>query len=175
MTPLESCGVCHSEGSFASAPAAHAVFDVASFDDFAVAAVGPDLVVSFSVMVDGAPLTDAVFGRAYVTDGTTRTSLSSRFEDPAPTAFFDGDNGDGTYSVTLLGGEAEFGGTDSRYLVVVEAGVNELEIAAVGDYPARDPARRPGQQRGVCWLATAPAAKLDVSPPPTAAGTTPRQ
>ena len=135
ITPLESCGVCHSEGSFASAPAAHEVFDIASFDDFAVAAVGPDLVISFSVMVDGAPLTDAVFGRAYVSDGTTRTSLSSRFEDPAPTAFFDDDNGDGTYSVTLLGGAAEFGATDSRYLVVVEAGLNELEIAAVGDYP----------------------------------------
>ena len=36
VTPLESCGVCHSDGSFASAPAAHEVFDVGSFADFAV-------------------------------------------------------------------------------------------------------------------------------------------
>jgi hypothetical protein len=62
ITPLESCGVCHSEGSFASAPAAHEVFDIASFADFVVAPGGPlgeDLVVSFSVTVNSAAATGA--------------------------------------------------------------------------------------------------------------------
>ena len=78
ITPLESCGVCHSEGSFASAPAAHEVYDIASFADFAVArGSGPDLVVSFSVTADGAPATAATFRRAYFSDGTTRTSLTA--------------------------------------------------------------------------------------------------
>jgi OmcA/MtrC family decaheme c-type cytochrome len=160
VTPLESCGVCHSEGSFASAPAAHAKItepaevDVASFADFAVApdvAVPADLVISFSVTVDGAPATDALFARAYFSDGTTRTSLTDRVtgdpgdpdavppEPPTPISAYFVNNGDGTYSLTIEGGVAEFGGTNGRYLVVVEAGSNELEIAAVGDYPAPIP------------------------------------
>jgi len=148
ITPLESCGVCHNDGSFASAPAAHEVFDIGSFADFAVApdvAVPADLIVSFSVTADGAAATAATFRRAYFTDGTTRTSLSDRFEgDPdavppvPPTAFFV-NNGDGTYSVRLEGGVAEFGGTNGRYLVVLLTGANDLEIAAVGDYPAAIP------------------------------------
>ncbi len=144
VTPLESCGVCHDEGSFASAPAAHAVFDVASFADFAVApdaTVPTDLTISFSVTADGAPATNATFYRAYFSDGTARTSLTDRFEgDPAavppvlPTLFFT-NNGDGSYSVRLEGGVAEFGGTNGRYLVILRTGLNQLEVAAVGDYP----------------------------------------
>jgi len=139
VTPLESCAVCHDEGSFASAPAAHEVFDVGSFADFAVApdvAVPADLIVSFSVTADGAAATAATFRRAYVSDGTVRTSLSNEIE-LDPTLFVN--NGDGTYSVRIVDGVARFGGTNSRYLVVVLNGLNELEIAAVGDYPAAIP------------------------------------
>ena len=136
VTPLESCGVCHSDGSFASAPAAHKVFDVGSFADFAVAPDAADLVVSFSVMVDGAAATDALFGRTYFSDGTARTSLTSEIE-ADPTLFVN--NGDGTYSVRIVDGVARFGGTNGRYLVVLLTGVNDLEIAAVGDYPAPIP------------------------------------
>ena len=66
VTPLESCGVCHSEGSFASAPAAHAVYDIGSFANFAVApdASGLDLLVTFSAEADGAAATAATFRRA---------------------------------------------------------------------------------------------------------------
>ncbi len=39
----------------------------------------------------------------------------------------------------IVDGVARFGGTNSRYLVVVLNGLNELEIAAVGDYPAPIP------------------------------------
>ena len=150
MTPLESCGVCHSEGSFASAPAAHEVFDIGSFANFTVApdAIVPDdLVISFSATVDGAPATDAALYRAYVSDGVTRTTLTGRFTDdpgdplavppepPVPASAFFVNNGDGTYSVTIEGGVTEFGATNSRYLVITRTGLNQLEVAAVGDYP----------------------------------------
>ena len=136
ITPLESCGVCHSEGSFASAPAAHEVFDVGSFADFAVTPDVADLLVSFSVTVDGAPATGATFRRAYFSDGTARTSLTDEIE-LDPTLFVN--NGDGTYSVRIVDGVARFGGTNGRYLVVLLTGANDLEIAAVGDYPAAIP------------------------------------
>ena len=139
MTPLESCGVCHDEGSFASAPAAHEVFDIGSFADFAVTpdvAVPADLIVSFSAMADGAAATAATFRRAYFSDGTVRTSLSSEIE-ADPTLFVN--NGDGTYSVRIVDGVARFGGTNGRYLVILLTGANALEIAAVGDYPAAIP------------------------------------
>ena len=136
VTPLESCAVCHDDGSFASAPAAHEVFDIGSFADFAVApdvTVPADLIVSFSVMADGAAATAATFRRAYVsTEGTVRTSLTDEVE-LDPTLFTN--NGDGTYSLRIVDGVARFGDTNSRYLVVVLNGLNELEIAAVGDYP----------------------------------------
>ena len=151
MTPLESCRVCHDEGSFASAPAAHEVYDIASFADFAVAEDGLDLVVSFSATADGAPATAATFRRAYFSDGTTRTSLTDRVngdpgdptavppEPPIPISAYFANNDDGTYSLTIEGGVAEFGGTPGRYLVVLLTGINDLEIAAVGDYPAPIP------------------------------------
>ena len=135
-TPLESCDVCHSDGSFASAPAAHEVYDVGSFAAFAVTPSGADLVVSFSATVDGAAATAATFRRAYVTDGTLRTSLTDEIEaDPALFV----NNGDGTYSVRIVDGVARFGGTNSRYLVILLNGLNDLEVAAVGDYPAAIP------------------------------------
>ncbi|MGB5469303.1 MAG: hypothetical protein WBM64_02695, partial [Woeseiaceae bacterium] len=150
VTPLESCGVCHSEGSFASAPAAHEVFDIGSFAAFTVApdAIVPDdLVISFSVTVDDALATDATFYRAYVSDGITRTTLTGRFTDdpgdptavppepPIPASAFFVNEGGGNYSVTIEGGITEFGATNSRYLVIVRTGINQLEVAAVGDYP----------------------------------------
>ncbi len=137
VTPLESCGVCHNDGSFASAAVFHEVSDYGSFADFAVApdvAVPADLIVSFSAAADGVATTTATFRRAYVsTNGLVRTSLTDEIE-ADPTLFTN--NGDGTYSLRIVDGVARFGGTDSRYLVVVLTGANDLEIAAVGDYPA---------------------------------------
>jgi len=136
VTPLEGCGVCHSDGSVASAPAAHEVYDVGSFADFAVTPNGADLVVSFSVTTDGELATAATFRRAYFSTGTVRTSLTDEIE-ANPALFVN--NGDGTYSVRIVDGVARFGGANGRYLVVVLNGLNELEIAAVGDYPAPIP------------------------------------
>jgi hypothetical protein len=147
ITPLESCSVCHSEGSYVSAPAAHGVFDVASFADFAVApdvAVPADLIVTFSVTVNGATATGATFYRAYASDGIVRTSLSTEINDN-PDRFVN--NGDGTYSVRIVDGVARFDG-NHRYLVILRNGLTnpaatpdlrDLEIAAVGDYPGPIP------------------------------------
>ncbi len=48
-------------------------------------------------------------------------------------------NGGGSYSVRIVDGVARFGGTNGRYLAILRTGLNELEIAAVGDYPAAIP------------------------------------
>ena len=106
VTPLEGCGVCHSDGSFVSAPAAHEVYDVGSFADFAVTPNGADLIVSFSVTADGELATAATFRRAYFSTGTVRTSLTDEIE-ADPTLFVN--NGDGTYSVRIVDGVARFG------------------------------------------------------------------
>ena len=135
--PLESCSVCHSDGSYVSAPAAHEVFDVGSFANFAVNPDGADLVVSFSTTVDGAPATAASFYRAYFSDGTTRTTLTDEITADLANLFVN--NGDGTYSVRIVDGVARFGGTNGRYLAILRTGANQLEIAAVGDYPAAIP------------------------------------
>jgi len=137
ITPLETCAVCHSDGSFASVPAAHEVFDVGSFADFAVTPDAADLVVSFSATADGAATTAATFRRAYFSDGTVRTSLTAEIEADLDNLFVN--NGDGTYSVRIVDGVARFGGTNGRYLVILLTGANALEIAAVGDYPAPIP------------------------------------
>ena len=138
VTPLESCAVCHDDGSVADATAAHELFDVGAFSEFAVAPDGADLVVSFRATADGADATAATFRRAYVsTEGTVRTSLTGEIEADLDNLFTN--NGDGTYSLRIVDGVARFGGTNSRYLVVLLTGANALEIAAVGDYPAPIP------------------------------------
>ena len=80
MIPLESCGVCHDDGSFASAPAYHALPPIEMFSDVGFAAVGDDLVVSFDLTVDGGTLLllvkpqfeagrqEAARGRGIITD-----------------------------------------------------------------------------------------------------------
>ena len=74
LIPLESCGVCHNDGSFASAPDYHALqpLEAVSNVDFAVNAA--DLEVNFDLADDGVPLTsyDEVM-RAYVNNGGTVT------------------------------------------------------------------------------------------------------
>ena len=151
VTPLESCGVCHDDGSFVSATAAHKnvvplAFSgtdfaaVGSFANFAVApdaAVPADLIVSFSATVDGAAATEATFDGLYFSDGTVRTTLSGEIEADLANLFTN--NADGSYSVRIVDGVARFGGTNGRYLVILETGANALEIAAVGDYPGPIP------------------------------------
>ncbi len=138
--PIESCAVCHDSGSFASATAAHVVFDQGAFANFNVTVDGGDVVVTFSATVDGAPADSATLYRAYAWDGMDRTSLV----DPrAGINIVDFANlGGGDYRVTIPGGVAlfqEFAGgwvlTDQRYLMILRSGANNLEVVAYGDYP----------------------------------------
>jgi hypothetical protein len=110
----------------------HEVFDQAGISDFAVTEVGADLVIDFSATVDGAPATSATWYRQYVWDGTARTQFAA-----ADVVFTN--NLDGTYTITIPGGVALYTGTNYRHLVILRTGVNALEIAAVGDYPAAIP------------------------------------
>jgi OmcA/MtrC family decaheme c-type cytochrome len=141
VTPIESCVVCHGEGTFASAPAAHEVFDMGAFADFAVAAVGADLEITFSATLDGAPPVGATLYRAYAWDGTVRTSLREppRGPNPGTDIVVFTDNGGGDYTVTVPGGVALLAGTNQRYLMILRAGDNLLEVVAYGDYPALIP------------------------------------
>jgi OmcA/MtrC family decaheme c-type cytochrome len=137
VTPIESCAVCHSDGSINSAPAAHEVLGVGAFANFAVAEVGADVVVTFSATVDGVAPVGATLYRAYAWDGAVRTSLRDSRAGIDIVEF--ADLGDGDYSATITGGVALLAGTNQRYLMILRAGDNQLEVVAYGDYPAAIP------------------------------------
>ena len=137
-TPIETCIVCHGEGTFKDAAAGHEVAGLAAFADFAVAEVGDDLVITFSATVDGAPAADATLYRAYAWDGTDRVTLRAPGRGTTPPVdlvLFT--NIDGDMTVTVPGGVTplDLAATNNRYLMILQAGANALEIAAVGDYP----------------------------------------
>ena len=129
ITPLESCGVCHSEGSFASAPAAHMLDPIEVVSNIAFAVNGDDLVVSFELARDGAPTAGYdTIQRGYRTDGLTRTTIVDTLS--ALT-----DNGDGSYSFTIPGGNLVAG--DNRYMFRVALGDDrETRVYFYQDYPA---------------------------------------
>lgn len=137
LLPIESCNVCHSEGSFASAPDNHMLMDQGAFADFAVTEVGTDLEVTFDATLDGVAPVGATLYRAYVWDGTERTTLRAPGfgDNPDVDTVEFTDNGDGNYTVTIPGGVALYAGTNQRYLMILRAGDNQLEIVAYGDYP----------------------------------------
>jgi OmcA/MtrC family decaheme c-type cytochrome len=132
--PLESCAVCHGDNSLAAVDVEHQLADQGAFANFAVARDVDDLVVSFSATVDGAPATNATFYALYKWDGATRTELTSEITSGLFTNV-----GDGTYRVRIVGGYTRFGAVNNRYLVILRSGANQLEIAAVGDYPSAIP------------------------------------
>jgi OmcA/MtrC family decaheme c-type cytochrome len=141
--PRESCAVCHDPGSISGVDAAHQLVAqrvsndlTANFTNFAVAPVGADLVVSFRVTADGAPATAATFYRAYVFNGTTRTTITNEITGDLANRFA---NVNGTASVRIVDGVTRFGGANNRYLIILRTGANQLEVAAVGDYPAGIP------------------------------------
>jgi OmcA/MtrC family decaheme c-type cytochrome len=135
--------VCHADGAFADAGAAHE-FDVpqaAAFADFLVTDDGTDVVITFSATVDGAPAAGATLYRAYCYDGAfTRETLTG------DALFSEGQPGE--FEVVIPGGVAtcyalndneEVANENARFLVILRYGTNALEIAAVGDYPAAIP------------------------------------
>jgi OmcA/MtrC family decaheme c-type cytochrome len=138
--PLESCAVCHGENSLAAVDAAHEVSDLGAFANFAVTRDNADLVVSFRVTVDGSAATAATFYRAYRFNGTVRTDLGPAITGDLANRFVN--NGNGNYSVRIVDGYTNYGTENNRYLIILRTGTNQLEIAAVGDYPAAIPLAR---------------------------------
>lgn len=128
ITPLESCAVCHDDGSFASAPDAHALPQIESFSNVAFVVSGDDLVVSFDLMVDGAPgVGYNSLERGYRQNGTDSAIVLDDFS--ALT-----DNGDGSYSFTITNGNLAAG--DNRYLFRVSVdGDSETRVYIWGDFP----------------------------------------
>jgi OmcA/MtrC family decaheme c-type cytochrome len=129
ITPLESCGVCHSDGSFASAPAAHALNPIESVSNVAFAVNGDDLDVTFELARDGT-LTAGydTIQRGYRTEGTTNTAIVDTLSDLT-------DNGDGSYSFTIPDGNLVAG--DNRYVFRVAAGEDSATpVYLYQDYPA---------------------------------------
>ena len=129
ITPLESCGVCHSDGSFASAPAAHMLDPIESVSNIAFAVNGNDLVVSFELARDGAPTAGYdTIQRAYRTEGTVRTSIDVETLNLT-------DNSDGSYSITIPDGNLVAG--NNRYMFRVALGDDrETRVYFYQDYPA---------------------------------------
>jgi OmcA/MtrC family decaheme c-type cytochrome len=113
--------------------------DVGSFDNFVVTDDGTDITVTFSATVDGAVIDGATLYRAYAGDGTNRTTLRApgRGGSPDTDLVIFTDLGSGDYEVVIPDGVALVGVTDpQRYLMILRAGVNQLEVVAYGDYPA---------------------------------------
>ena len=141
VTPLESCGVCHDDGSFADATAAHALppIESVSIVSFAAVNLGADLAVTFELAADGVLATDYdSIQRGYRTDGTTRTDICnapSRSDPCDPLSLTLTNNGSGSYTITVLGGGAE-AANDNRYLFRVGAGDDrDTRVYFYGDFP----------------------------------------
>ena len=140
ITPLESCAVCHDDGSFASAPEAHALAPIEAVSNVGFAVVGADLQVTFDLEADGVTATDYdSVQRGYRTDGLTQTDICnapSRNDPCDAGSIFLTNNGGGNYTLTVLGGAAD-AGIDSRYLFRVGAGSDrDTRVYFYGDFPA---------------------------------------
>ncbi|MGD8425911.1 MAG: hypothetical protein PVH13_11785, partial [Gammaproteobacteria bacterium] len=140
FSPVESCAVCHSDGSIGDAVAAHALPPIESTSNVTFAVNGADLDVTFDLAADGAPATgyDQV-QRGYRNNGGTRTDICnapSRSDPCDPASLALTDNGGGNYTITVFGGAAE-AATDNRYMFRVGAGSDrETRVYFYGDFPA---------------------------------------
>ena len=132
VIPLESCGVCHDAGQFASAAVAHELDPIEAVSDivFGTANAGADLTVAFHVDfdVDGTLVPATGYDevqRAYFNDGTFRTDLRARDPDTLDTIDLTADQvllanlGEGNYLLTVFGYGAEFA-NDNRWLFRVQ-------------------------------------------------------
>jgi len=132
VTPLESCGVCHDAGSFASAPDYHALdpIEFVSNINIAVVPTTDDLAVTFVLARDGVSTAGYdTIQRGYRTDGLVRTTID------VDTLSALTDNGDGSYSFTVPDGNLVAG--DNRYMFRVAAGEDrETRVYFYQDYPA---------------------------------------
>ncbi len=140
VLPLESCAVCHDDGSFAAAADAHALPPIETVSNIAFAVNGADLDVTFDLASDGVPATNYdSMQRGYRTDGLTRTNIcgnASRSDPCDPLQLTLTNNGGGNYTVKVLGGAAE-AANNNRYLFRVGAGSDrDTRVYFFDDFPA---------------------------------------
>ena len=142
IVPLESCGVCHDDGSFASAAVAHALdpIETVSNVNIAVAANAQDLEVTFTLEADGAlALNYDQVQRGYRNPGDFEFDICnapSRSDPCDPNSLALTNNGDGTYLITVFGGAAE-AANDNRYMFRVGvAGEGATRVYFYNDFPA---------------------------------------
>jgi OmcA/MtrC family decaheme c-type cytochrome len=145
VIPLESCAVCHDDGSFASAKAVHALDPIEAVSNVAFAVNGADLDVTFDLAADEvAAMNYDSLQRGYRTDGATRTNIcgNASFADPCdPAQLTLTNNGGGNYTIKVLGGATIDGvgadTLDNRYLFRVGVGSDrETRVYLWGDFSA---------------------------------------
>ena len=128
VIPLESCGVCHNNGSFADATAAHAVTGVPTISNVAFAVAGADLEMSYNLLIDGAPVEDfTTVTSTYIY--TAADGFTNFIPDPVTVV----SGGGGDYTATITDGVA-LAGAAARFFVRV--GDGETRAVVSGDYPA---------------------------------------
>ena len=139
VTPLESCGVCHDDGSFASAPDHHALDPIETASNVAFAVNGADLDVTFDLDADGAPgLGYDTVTSGYRSDDTANANICNapRGEPCDAGSLFLTEIGGGNYTLTVVGGAAE-AATDYRYVFKVSAaGQSKTGVYFYGNFPA---------------------------------------
>jgi hypothetical protein len=126
--PLESCGVCHSDGSAYAATDAHEVTGLSTVSNVVFTVNGADLVLTYNLKVDGDNADDfTAVQRDYrtISDGT-------RFDLGNITAATS--TGSGNYSITIPNGAAA-AAENSRYMFRV-ANASGIRAVVVEDYPA---------------------------------------
>jgi OmcA/MtrC family decaheme c-type cytochrome len=131
--PLESCGVCHDDGSFASAPDYHAVTGVPTVSSVAFADAAGDLAVSFNLKFDNvaavAPLTvDSAYIHTAADSTTTSLDLVAS---PVPVV---AGAAAGDFTATISGGTALAGTAARIFLRMINADGERAVVA--GDFPA---------------------------------------
>ena len=129
VTPLESCAVCHDDGSFASAPEAHAVTGVPAIANVALADVGGNVQITYNLQIDGAPVDDfTTVSSAYIYTAADGATNFLNIPDIAVVS-----DGNGDYTATINGGTA-LAGAAARFFLRV--GDGETRAVVSGDFPA---------------------------------------
>lgn len=130
ITPLESCAVCHDDGSFVSAPDAHAVTGVPAISNVVLADVGGNVQITYNLLIDGAAVEDfTTVTSAYIY--TAADGATNYLNIPDITVVSDGG---GDYTATVTGGTA-LAGAAARFFLRVGDGDGTRAIVS-GDFPA---------------------------------------
>ncbi|HWJ04460.1 MAG TPA: hypothetical protein VNS57_01565, partial [Steroidobacteraceae bacterium] len=159
VKPLESCGVCHDNGSAYDAAVVHNIAPQLTVSTPTVTVSGADLVFSFNVKADGVNMTTLATGvapdRAYQfgVNATTGTKLRNSLgvidtTGTPPVATVPGDvvtpalvagGTNGNYTITVTGGATAYAAINSRYafrLVTPSTVTPTRRVMVTVDYPA---------------------------------------